>query len=90
MSNPSIEERLSALEKRIADTADKIEELLTSTGTLWNSKTIARHCDNTSLRRTRDTVLKDKNFPRPRMMPGGGKRWVAAEVRQYLHDLERG
>ena len=89
MADKSIHERLDALEARAAASHTLLQKLVANVATLWAVSDIALHCGYT-VKTVRGVILKDKNFPRPRMMPGGGKRWMAAEVRQYFKDLERG
>lgn len=89
MTDKSIEERLGEIEKQVAQSHELLTNLAAGAATLWSAADIARN-SGYAVKTVRDVFLKAKNFPRPRMMPGGGKRWLATEVRQYFNNLDRG
>jgi predicted DNA-binding transcriptional regulator AlpA len=69
---------------------DAVNRLVMSDDRLWSWSDIVKFWgyDDATARRKRNKCGDD--FPHPIIQPGGGKRWVAQEVRNYLKSLPRG
>ncbi len=82
-------DQLEKMEEMIVEIRDLVHLTRRADDRMWSIKDIAAHCGYSETVTRRNIVNHDR-FPRPRIIPGAGKRWVAEEVRQYFKSQRRG
>ena len=73
----------------LAEILDELRAQGRPSGALWAVRDIAAFTGYSDSY-THSKIITAQGFPRPRVMPGGGKRWMQDEVRAYFSKRNRG